>query len=131
MVRDVARYTVFYDADCRICARSRRAIERLRPTSELNFVNVQDPAAMSAFPMVERAAALGQMFVLDPSGNLSAGYDGFVALLPALPTLRPLRHLLRLPRVRVVGRRVYGWVARNRYRLGGSVSCEGGACRIK
>jgi predicted DCC family thiol-disulfide oxidoreductase YuxK len=130
MVRAAATYTVFYDADCRICARSRRAIERLRPSSALLFVNVQDPAAMAPFPMVDRAAALGQMYVLDPSGALSAGYDGFVSLLPALPALRPLRHLLRWPPVRAVGRRVYRWFARNRYRLGGSVSCEGGACRI-
>src|SRR5204863_539586 len=55
------RYTVFYDADCRICARSRRAIERLRPSFELVFVNVQDTAAMSPYPMVDRAAGLGQM----------------------------------------------------------------------
>ena len=126
-----ARYTVFYDADCRICARSRRAIERLRPSSELVFVNVQDPSAMSAYPMVDRAASLGQMFVLDPSGSLSAGYDGFVSLVPALPALRPLRRLLEWTPVRAVGRRVYRWVARNRYRLGGSVSCENGACRLR
>jgi len=131
VVRALPPYTVFYDADCRICARSRRAIERLRPSSALNFVNVQDPAAMAPFPMVDRAAGLGQMFVLDPAGRLAGGYDGFLALLPALPPLRPLRHLLQLSPVRAVGRRVYRWVARNRYRLGGSVSCEGGACRVR
>jgi predicted DCC family thiol-disulfide oxidoreductase YuxK len=129
MVPPAARYTIFYDAHCRICARSRRAIERLRPSSDLLFVNVQDPTAMSAYPMVDRAAGLGQMFVLDPTGALSGGYDAFVSLLPALPALRPLRHVLGLAPVRAVGRRVYRWVARNRYRLGGSVSCEGGACR--
>lgn len=129
-MRAAQTYTVFYDAQCQICARSRRAIERLRPSSDLVFVNVQDPSAMSAYPMVDRAAGLGQMFVLDPSGSLSAGYDGFVSLLPTLPPLRLLRHVLRWPPVRALGRRVYRWVARNRYRLGGSPSCEAGACRV-
>jgi predicted DCC family thiol-disulfide oxidoreductase YuxK len=123
-------YYVFYDANCRICARSRRAIERLKPSAELAFVDVRDPAAMAPFPMVDRQAGLRQMFVLDPVGRLAGGYDGFVSLVPALRLLRPLRHVLGWRPVRAVGRRVYRWVARNRYRLGGAVSCENGACRI-
>jgi predicted DCC family thiol-disulfide oxidoreductase YuxK len=125
-----AGYFVFYDAQCRICAASRRSIERLRPTADVHFVDVQDPAAMAAFPRVDREAGLRQMFVLDPTGELAGGYDGFVLLLPALRWLRPLRHVLRLRPVRAAGRRVYQWVARNRYRLGGRVSCDGGACRL-
>jgi len=123
-------YYVFYDAQCRLCARSRRTIERLKPTADVTFVDVQDPAAMEPFPMVDRAAGLRQMFVLDPGGRLAGGYDGFVSLLPALRLLRPLRHVMKLSPVRAVGRRVYAWVARNRYRLGGRVSCEDGACRL-
>ena len=121
---------VFYDANCRICARSRRMIERLRPTSELTFVDVRDPDAMAAFPMVDRQAGLRQMFVLDAEGNLAGGYDGFLALVPRLRLLRPLQHVLRWRPVGAVGRIVYRWVARNRYRLGGAVSCEDGACRV-
>jgi predicted DCC family thiol-disulfide oxidoreductase YuxK len=127
---DVQRYFVFYDAQCRICARSRRAIERLRPTADVTFVDVQDPAAMQPFPMVDREAGLRQIFVLDPAGRLAGGYDGFLALVPALRLLRPLRHVMRLWPVRWAGRRVYAWVARNRYRLGGRVSCDGGACGL-
>lgn len=123
-------YYVFYDAQCRLCARSRRAIERLRPTADVTFVDVQDAAAMERFPTVDRAAGLRQMFVLDPVGRLAGGYDGFVTLLPALRLLRPLRHVMRWAPVRAAGRRVYAWVARNRYRLGGRESCEGGACRL-
>ena len=123
------RYYVFYDAHCRICARSRRAIERLGPAAELTFVDVQDPAAMRPFPMVDRQAGLRQMFVLDPAGRLAGGYEGFLALVPALRWLRPLRPILAFGPVRAAGKRVYQWVARNRYRLGGAASCEAGACR--
>ena len=124
------RYHVFYDARCRLCARSRRTIERLGPSADLVFVDVQDPVAMDRFPMVDRQAGLRQMFVLDPAGNLAGGYDGFVSLVPALRWLRPLRHVLRWRPIRAAGARVYRWVARNRYRLGGRVSCDNGACRI-
>jgi predicted DCC family thiol-disulfide oxidoreductase YuxK len=124
------RYTVFYDANCRLCVRSRRALERLRPRAELVFVDVQDDAAMRAFPAVDRAASLGQMFVLDPRGRLAGGYDGFLSLVPTIPILRPLRRALRWGPVRFAGWKLYRFVARNRYRLGGAVSCEGGACAV-
>jgi predicted DCC family thiol-disulfide oxidoreductase YuxK len=126
-----ANYYVFYDAHCRVCARSRRAIERLRPSATLTFVDVQDPVAMRPFPMVDRQAGLRQMFVLDPAGRLAGGYDGFLSLVPALRLLRPLRPVLHFAPVRAAGKRVYQWVAANRYRLGGAVSCEGGACRAR
>jgi predicted DCC family thiol-disulfide oxidoreductase YuxK len=124
------RYYVFYDASCRLCARSRRTIERMKPTADVTFVDVQDEGAMRAFPTVDRQAGLAQMFVMDPAGRLSGGYDAFLSLLPALRLLRPLRPALRFAPVRAIGRRVYRWVARNRYRLGGRVSCQNGACRI-
>lgn len=123
-------YTVFYDANCRLCAASRRRLERLRPRARLTFIDVRDDAAMRAFPMVDRAAGLRQMFVLDPAGQLAGGYDAFLSLAPTIPLLRPLRPLLGIPPVRALGHAAYRWVARNRYRLGGAVSCEGGACRV-
>ena len=126
----VPGYTVFYDANCRLCAASRRRLERLRPRARVTFVDVRDDAAMRDFPMVDRAAGLRQMFVLDPAGQLAGGYDAFLSLAPTVPLLRPLRHVLRLAPLRAVGWRVYRWVARNRYRLGGAVSCEDGACRV-
>jgi len=128
------RYTVFYDANCRLCARSRRTLERLRPRAELAFVDVRDDAAMRPFPQVDRRESLGQMFVLDPAGNLAGGYDGFLSLVPTLPLARKLRWLLARPPVRTLGWRAYRWVARNRYRLGGAVGCGRGggtgACHI-
>jgi predicted DCC family thiol-disulfide oxidoreductase YuxK len=70
------------------------------------------------------------MFVLDPAGRLAGGYEAFLSLVPTIPLLRPLRRVLALRPVRFLGHRVYRWVAHNRYRLGGRVQCENGACRI-
>ena len=127
---DLPRYTIFYDANCRLCVRSRRTLERLRPRAELLFIDLQNDAAMSRYPMVDRQASLGQMFVLDDAGELSGGYDAFLALVPSVPSLRPLRRVLQSQPVRAIGWTVSRWVARNRYRLGGSVSCADGACRV-
>jgi predicted DCC family thiol-disulfide oxidoreductase YuxK len=130
LVSDLPHYTLFYDARCRLCLRSRRALERMRPRAELAFVDVNDDAAMAQFPMVDRRTSLGQMFILDSAGRLAGGYDGFVLLLPVIPVLRQVQFLLGWNWVRFVGSKIYRWVARNRYRLGGKVSCESGVCHV-
>ena len=125
-----AGYVIFYDGRCRFCTNSKRTVERLPSRADLAFVDIQDGLLMSRYPMVDPRAAQGQMYVLAPDGSLAGGFDAIVSLLPALPGLRALRPLLAPEPVRKVGRRLYRWVARNRYRLGGMTPCVGGACKI-
>ena len=130
MVAAPARYVIFYDGRCRFCTNSKQTVERLPSRADLTFVDIQNGGVMSRYPMVDPRAAQGQMFVLAPDGSLSGGFDAIVSLLPALPGLRVLRPMLAPEPVRKVGRRVYRWVARNRYRLGGMTTCASGACRL-
>ena len=123
-------YIIFYDGRCRFCTNSRKTVARLPARAELEFVDINDARRMSGYPIVDPHAAQGQMFVLAPDGSLAGGFDAIVSLLPALSGLRRLRPLLSPAPVRSVGRRLYRWVARNRYRLGGMTTCAGGACRI-
>jgi predicted DCC family thiol-disulfide oxidoreductase YuxK len=123
-------YIVFYDGHCRLCRRGRQTIERLRPAADLRFVDVNDARALAAYPALAGADVLGQMYVLDPAGRLSGGYDALVALAPAMPLFAWMSPLLSLRPLRAVGRRLYRWVAANRYRLGGQRPCHAGACAL-
>ena len=126
-----APYFIFYDGHCRICTRSKRVIERMAPPSaDLRFVDIKDAAALAPFPMVDPAATRAQIFVLAPGGQLRGGYDGLVSLMPALGNWGWLESLARSRPVAAVGRLIYRWIAANRYRIGGGVSCEDGACRL-
>ena len=126
-------YTVFFDGHCRLCvdsvARLRRF--RVRRGADVRYVDVQDLAALSAYAQIDPVAALGQMHVLTPTGTVGGGFDAVVALLPAFRWLRVWGPFLRVPPVRAVGRVVYRWVARNRYRIAGRThTCADGACKI-
>jgi predicted DCC family thiol-disulfide oxidoreductase YuxK len=123
----VRPYLVFYDGQCRICRRGRQMVERLRPTAPVRFVDSNDAREMVKYPEMD---SRGQMYVLDPGGVLSGGYDAMVALAPVLPAVAWLSDLLGLGPVRAVGRRAYRWLAANRYRLGGEAPCHAGACEI-
>jgi predicted DCC family thiol-disulfide oxidoreductase YuxK len=130
MVAAPSRYVIFYDGRCRFCTNSRRTVGRLPARAELQFVDINDARLMSRYPTIDPHAAQGQMFVLSPDGSLAGGFDAIVALLPALSGLRRIRPLLSPEPVRRVGRTLYRWVARNRYRLGGMTTCADGACRV-
>ena len=127
---DRASYKVFYDGKCRICRRSRQMIERMQPSESVEFVDVNNRLVMAAYPQLADADVKGQMHVIDPSGRLTGGYDAMVALTPALPPLNLLMWLLNLAPVRAIGRALYRWLAANRYRLGGQVSCHERACSL-
>ncbi len=124
------RYYVFYDGACRLCTGSKETLQRMDPSADLVFVNIQDRPSLSRFPMVDPWAAQGQMFVLDPAGRLSGGFDAILTLLPTVPSLAPLAPLLGWRPIRRLGWHVYRWIARNRYRIGGYASCENGTCRL-
>jgi predicted DCC family thiol-disulfide oxidoreductase YuxK len=125
-----ASYLIFYDGLCQICRRGCQAVERLRPTAPVRFIDVNDTAQMARFPQIPAADARGQMYVLEPGGRVTGGYDALVSLSPILPAFAWLTPLLALAPVRAIGRRAYRWVADNRYLLGGQAPCHAGACGL-
>jgi predicted DCC family thiol-disulfide oxidoreductase YuxK len=102
-------------------------IERLRPSAPVVFVDSNDARQMARYPAMN---ARGQMYVLDPAGELSGGYDALAALAPVIPAFAWMSRFFKAPPVRAIGRRAYAWIAANRYRLGGQAPCDEGACAL-
>ena len=118
-----APYIAFYDAHCRLCSRSKQTIQRMDGVAPIRWIDLNDDARMRDFPMIDRAAARGQMFVLDPDRRLTGGYDAVVTLLKNTRLFRPVAPLLDWGPIRSIGWRVYRWIATNRYRFFGAVEC--------
>lgn len=121
-------YHIFYDGQCELCQRTRRLLQRLPASAPLVFVDTHDARAMEPFAAMRGKDVAGQVWVRSPDGRLAGGYDGLMLLAEALDFIRFLLPPLRWAPVRRVGRRVYGWVARHRYRLFGATSCTRGTC---
>jgi predicted DCC family thiol-disulfide oxidoreductase YuxK len=111
------KHHVFYDSLCPVCRRSRRLLERLDWRGRLEFMDIHDrEVAEAALPDVTYADMLREMYVKRADGRHFAGYFALRALAPALPLLWPLVPLMWLPGAAWLGRRVYAWVARNRFK---------------
>lgn len=124
-------YHIFYDGTCVLCQNSKRWLEARDAQSRFTFVDSRDPAAMARFPAITPQETEGQMVVLTPAGQVAGGFDAILLLLLAIPRWRRVAPLLRTRPGRWLGKRVYRWIARNRYRLFGKIpACDAGVCRI-
>ncbi|MBV6516204.1 MAG: hypothetical protein HPKKFMNG_01865 [Planctomycetes bacterium] len=122
---------VFYDTMCPVCNRARRTLQRLDWLGRLKFEDLHDrPLCEAALPGVTYADQLRAMYVLRPDGRHFAGFDALRALMPVLPLfwmLWPLWMLAWLPGFSHLGRALYRYIARNRFRY---ASCDSEVCSL-
>ena len=122
---------VLYDGLCPLCQRSVRVLKRLDWLHKLHFQDCRDTANLpaSAVPL-ELKKMLEEMHVVTP--DRKHAYAGFAAFrwiawrIPVLWFFTP-PPLLYIPGVPWIGRKVYLWVAKNRYNL---VPCKDGVCEL-
>lgn len=119
MSRNPQAYHILYDSHCGLCQAMRRLLQVFDAEAPLAFVAIDDERVLRRFPQVPPQRAHTQMHVIDPRGQVSGGYDAVVRLLGLVPAFSPVHALLQHPAISRRGRRAYGWVARNRYRLFG------------
>jgi predicted DCC family thiol-disulfide oxidoreductase YuxK len=105
--------TVWYDGACPLCRREMKLMSRLDQRRAISFV---DLAATPSVLPAPRANLLSQLHVRE-NGELMSGASAFAALWRAVPLLRPLGLLARIPVVLALLERAYGAFLRVRPKL--------------
>ncbi|MBZ0135087.1 MAG: DCC1-like thiol-disulfide oxidoreductase family protein [Planctomycetes bacterium] len=122
------KYLLFYDGMCPICKKSQRTVRCLDWLKRFEFADVHDRTRAEAeLPEVTYGDMLKEMYVKRPDGKWFGGYDAFRAMAPVLPLCWPLVPFMWLPGARFIGKRVYKWVARNRYKY---AKCDDEFCSL-
>jgi predicted DCC family thiol-disulfide oxidoreductase YuxK len=119
--QDRRRRIFYYDADCGFCTWTVRWLARVDLFGQIAWVSFQSlgqPPRGLSWDDLDNAAYLDDT----GRGELHGGFYAFRLLTIRLPLLFPLAPLFWCPGVRYLGVPVYGWVARNRYRIS--------ACRV-
>ncbi|MHC4955412.1 MAG: thiol-disulfide oxidoreductase DCC family protein [Planctomycetota bacterium] len=124
--RENMRGWLLYDGRCPIC---RRGVRRLGGIIRRRGYRL---APLQRRWVQERLAARREelpdaMFLLLPDGRLLAGADAYLFLCRRVWWATPLALLGALPGMRAVLRRLYAWVARNRFAI--SRTCGLNQCR--
>jgi len=121
--------TVLYDGSCSLCRASVARLRRFDPHQRIELLDLHDAAAQARFPQVDREAALRWMQAVDPQGHVWSGAEAWAHIGMLLPGWNLVAWLLLVPGIRWLAAKVYGWVARNRYRWNSSL-CEDGTCSL-
>lgn len=107
---------VLYDADCGVCRHTARTLQMLDTRRQLRFVPLQQFVATAAGDPL-RSELEARLHVRDGRGRWQAGGAAALAIASALPVLRPLALVGRLPGMSRVADVAYDLVARNRHMI--------------
>lgn len=109
---------VLFDDHCRICRAFARILTRLDRGRRMELVGFTD-AIRSGLDRGFSHDAFHQSFHVLDEGRRWSGPEAIPQVLDRIPGGgRLVRALRRVPGADRINRKVYGWVARNRYRLG-------------
>lgn len=99
----MSKLRVWYDGACPLCMREIALMRRLDRTAHIQFIDVASPGA--ACPL-DRTQLLAR-FHAEEDGRMLSGAAAFAAMWRAIPLLRPLGLVARLPLVLGLIERAY------------------------
>ena len=128
--------TALYDGNCVICQSTCETMRALDWLGRIEFVDLhQADGSSERFRHLSQERLMSEIHVLDGEGALYAGFAGMRRMLREVPLGFPLWLLLRLPGSEALGKRVYRFVARRRYRINALLGrelddCADGSCQM-
>jgi predicted DCC family thiol-disulfide oxidoreductase YuxK len=116
--------TLVYDGHCNFC---RRQATRLATWSggHIKLESFHEPGVLERYHLTREACEDAMQLVL-PDGRIFAGAAAAAGAIRLNPLLAWLGWFYAVPGIKQVSDAVYRWVARNRFRFGGT--CSDGSC---
>lgn len=109
---------ILFDADCALCAGSAKRAARFLARHGFGLIPLQTPGA-AEHAGVTLAELLTRVHLVDRQGRRFAGADAVVEVARHVGWARPLALVAGSPLVLPALRRIYDWIAVNRYCFGG------------
>jgi predicted DCC family thiol-disulfide oxidoreductase YuxK len=122
---------ILYDGACRLCTSQAKNLAKLSKGKVLSRALQTE---LKNFPTLSETEALKEIKLIDAQGYVYGGAEAIVKLINyGQPILGKLLYPYYIPGIRQLANKTYAWVARNRYRLFGTVpedACENDACSV-
>jgi predicted DCC family thiol-disulfide oxidoreductase YuxK len=120
-------YSVLYDGQCEICQACVAWLKTLDREKKTSALPISAEVLASVDSRLRMDECLRQLHVVTPEGEILVGWDAVASLACLFPSTWLIGILGQRFPFRNAGRRLYGFVAANRYSLS---KCRGGACRV-
>ena len=100
---DQTAVTVWYDSDCPLCIREIALMRKLDRRAAIDFVAIQSGEGCP----LDRATLLERLHAREAGGDIVSGAAAFATMWRAIPLLRPLGLMARVPPVLWLLERIY------------------------
>lgn len=128
--------TALYDGNCVICQSTCHTMRSLDWLKRIEFINLHEDAVWrDRYPKLAFERLMAEIHVIDDAGEIFPGFAGSRRMLKEAPLGYPLWLLLKLPGSETIGRRIYRFIARRRYRINALLGnelpdCADGSCKM-
>ncbi|TMA88654.1 MAG: DUF393 domain-containing protein [Deltaproteobacteria bacterium] len=122
MTQDL-RPVLVYDGHCRFCLREARRLERWLG-GQIRLESFRDAGVLERHPALTPEACEQAMQLVAADGRIWSGAAAAARALRLRPLLAPLGWLYEVPGLRQLFDRTYRLIARNRFRIAGTVCSE-------
>lgn len=111
--------TAIYDGHCVICNTTRRLISAMDWLNRVEFLDLHNRTEVETrFPALDYDKSMGEIHVIDQTGNIFAGFYGTRRMLKSVPLGWPFWLMFYIPGVgNWLGPKFYRFIARNRYQI--------------
>jgi predicted DCC family thiol-disulfide oxidoreductase YuxK len=117
MTAEKMQLYLFYDGGCALCCRFADVVERWDVDGSIGVIDLAEAGIADQFPEIDLEAAVLELTVSEPGGQVFQGSLALQRLTRLLPGIRSLTWAYRLPGVVPALGRLYGAVNRRRKRL--------------
>lgn len=120
---------VVYDGECRFCLKQVDRIQRRDRQSIFDYSPRQEEGLVERFPKLAEVDFDSGMRLIERDGTIHAEADAVYEIARRLPLWRGMAWLYRIPGLNWIFRRIYAWIAKNRYRLASKCEVDG-ECQV-
>lgn len=125
----MAELTVLYDGACNLCRSGAARVRHMDAHGLIELLDLHDANVAARFPQINAEEAMRLMQAIDTRGRVYSGADAWARIGLTLPGWKLIAWLIQVPGIHFIAKRIYGWVARNRYRWNRKV-CVDGTCAL-
>jgi len=117
---------LIYDGRCNFCRTQADRLVRLSG-GRLRLESFRDPGVIARYPGLTEEACDRAMQLVTADGKITAGAEAAAQIIRLNPWLGWASWIYYLPGIRQISDAAYRWIARNRFRFGGTCDLPKGS----
>ena len=125
--RVAQKIIVVWDGNCSFCEKSVNIASKLDWFGKIDFISSNDREKVLEIKGWDGNIDKGLWAQGIGSNENYIGFDGFRRMAWVMPLFWFILPILYLPLIPTLGRKIYGWIANNRYKFG----CNSNQCTLK